>query len=102
VVGGYYIELVEVFVRILPARIIPYDQRSHLTAKMRLEIEFFAAEPVGGAVNFQTRAINWSKPTFRLTAIAGEPSIGLVPALAGRPGGRPVPLNRWLSLNICY
>jgi hypothetical protein len=81
---------------------LPYDQRSHLTAKMRLEIEFFAAEPVGGAVNFQTRAINWSKPTFRLTAIAGEPSIGLVPALAGRPGGRPVPLNRWLSLNICY
>jgi hypothetical protein len=80
----------------------PYDQRSNLTAKMRLVIEFLAAAPIGGAVNFQTPAINWTKPKFRLTAIVGEPSIGPVPALPGRPGARPIPLSRWLSLNICY
>jgi hypothetical protein len=25
-----------------------------------------------------------------------------VPALAVRPGGRPIALNRWLRLDICY
>jgi hypothetical protein len=82
--------------------LLPYDQRSNLTANMRLEIEFLAASPAGGAVTFQTPAINWTKPMCRLSAIMGEPWVGPVPALAGRPGGRPIPLNRWLSLNICY
>ncbi len=79
-----------------------YDQRSTLTAKMQLEIEFLAASPVGGAVTFQTAAIDWTRPRFRLSAIAGEPSLVPVPALAGRPGGRPIRLNRWLALNVCY
>jgi RES domain len=82
--------------------LLPYDQRSALTAKMRLEIEFFAAPPAGGPVSFQSSAIHWTKPKFRLSAIAVEPSIGPVPAMAARPGGRPIPLNRWLRLSVCY
>jgi hypothetical protein len=99
--GAYRPKQLALFVINRPG-LLPYDQRSNLTAKMRLEIEFLAAAPVGGSVGFQTTAINWTKPKYRLSAIAGEPSIGPVPALAGRPGGRPIPLNRWLSCHICY
>lgn len=100
-VGTYKPKQLALFVIQRPG-LLPYDQRSTLTAKMKLEIEFFAAPPVGGPVNFQTSAIDWMKPKFRLSAIAGEPSIGPIPVLAGRPGAKPIPLNRWLGLNICY
>lgn len=100
-VGAYQPKQLALFV-VQRQGLLPYDQRSTLTAKILLEIEFFAASPVGGPVNFQSSAINWTKPRFRLSAIAGEPSLGPVPALAGRPVGRPIPLNRWLSLSICY
>ena len=82
--------------------IVPFDQRSNLSAKMRLEFEFFAAPPINGAVDYQSVAINWMKPKFRLTQIPGEPSIAPLPVLAGRPGGIAIPLNRWRVLSISY
>lgn len=100
-VGAYQPKQLALFVIQRPG-VTPYDQRSTLTARMKLEIEFFAAPPVGGPVNFQTTAINWTRPKFRLSAIAGEPSISPVPILAGRPGARPIRLNRWHVLNLCY
>jgi hypothetical protein len=100
-VGTYQPKQLALFVVQRPG-LLPYDQRSTLTAKMRLEIEFFAAPPVGGPVVFQSLAIDWTKPKFRLSAIAGEPSIGSVPPWAARPGGKSIPLNKWLKLNICY
>lgn len=100
-VGAYQPKQLALFV-IQRQGVLPYDQRSTLTAKMRLEIEFFAASPVGGPVNFQTAAIDWITPKFRLSTIPGEPSINPVPALAGRPGTGPIPLNTWLGIDICY
>jgi len=100
-VGAYQPKQLALFVIQRP-ELTPYDQRSTLTAKMRLEIEFFAAPPVGGPVGFQTSAIDWMRPKFRLAAIPGGPSIGPVPALAGRPGAKSIRLNRWLGLNIHY
>jgi hypothetical protein len=100
-VGAYQPKQLALFVINRPG-VVPYDQRSNLTAKMLLEIEFFAAAPVGGPVNFQRLAINWTKPRFRLSTIAGEPSLAPVPALAGRPGAVAIPLNAWRVLNICY
>jgi RES domain-containing protein len=82
--------------------IVPFDQGSQLSAKMMLEFEFFAAPPVHGPVDYQSLAINWTKPKFRLTAITGEPSLSPVPALAGRPGGNAIPANRWRAVTICF
>jgi hypothetical protein len=65
--------------------IVPFDQRSQLSARMLLEFEFRAAPPDGGAVDYHSSAINWTKPRFRLTALAGEPFLTPVPALIGRP-----------------
>ncbi len=81
---------------------IPYDQRSFLAARMRLEFEFLAAPPVGGEVTYQSVAIDWWRPRYRLSAIPGGPPIGPVPAFAGRPSARAIPLNRWLVASICY
>jgi RES domain len=82
--------------------IVPFVERSQLSAKMRLEFEFFAALPVSGPVEYQSAAVNWMKPKFRLTAIHGEPSLSPVPGLAERSGGKPIPLNRWRAVNICF
>ena len=100
-VGAYQPKQLALFV-VNRAGVVPYDQRSSLVARMRLEFEFFAAAPVGGSVTYDSVAVNWAKPKYRLTAIPGEPSVGPVPALAGRPGGRAIPLNRWLGLTIIY
>jgi hypothetical protein len=100
-VGAYQPKQLALFVINRPGS-LPYDQRSNLSAKMRLEFEFFAAAPVGGSVHFQSPTINWTRPKFRLCTIVGEPSISPIPALMGRPGGRPIRLNRWIPLNICY
>ncbi len=99
--GAYQPKQLALFVINRPG-LLPYDQRSNLNGKMRLEIEFFDAAPVGGPVTFLSQAINWTKPKFRISTIAGEPSFGPIPALAGSPGSRSIPLNRWLSLQICY
>lgn len=82
--------------------IVPFDQRSQLSAKMLLELEFFAAPPVGGAVDYHSLAINWTKPKFRLTPIPGEPAFSVVPAFVGRPGGNAIQLSRWRVVNICF
>ena len=100
-VGAYQPKQLALFV-VNRAGVVPYDQRSSLVARMRFEFEFFAAAPVGGSVTYDSVAVNWAKPKYRLTAIPGEPSVGPVPALAGRPGGRAIPLNRWLGLTIIY
>jgi len=99
--GAYQPKQLALFVINRPG-LQPFDQRSNLAAKMLLELEFFAAAPVGGSVNYQSVAVNWMKPKFRLSTIAGQPSIGPVPALAGRPGAVPIPLNVWRVLNIFY
>ncbi len=100
-VGTYQPKQLALFVVDRPGE-VPYDQRSSLVARMRLEFEFFAAPPVGGSVNYDSVAINWAKPRYRLTAIPGEPSVGPVRAPAGRPGGTAIRLNRWLGLTVTY
>lgn len=100
-VGAYQPKQLALFVIERPG-LLSYDQRSTLTVKMKLEIEFFAAPPVGGPVTFQTSAIDWTQPKFWLSAIAGEPSIDPVPLPSGRPGVSPIPLNQWLALDIHY
>ena len=82
--------------------IVLFDQRSNLSAKLHLEYKFFAASPASGPVGYQSVAINWTKPKFRFSTIRGEPSISPVPVLVGRPGGKAISLNRWLTVNICY
>jgi hypothetical protein len=81
--------------------IVPYDQRSVLVAKMCLEYEFLAAHD-RSQVTFTTGAIDWVRPRFRISAIHNEPSVSPIPALDGRPGSKPIRLNRWLTLSICY
>ncbi len=100
-VGAYQPKQLALFV-MDKAPIVPYEDRSNLSAKMRLEFEFSAALPAGGVVNYHSDAINWMKPKFKLSAIGGAPSISPVPALAGRPGAKAIRLNRWLTLTICY
>jgi hypothetical protein len=69
---------------------------------MKLEFEFLAVNPGRGSVTYQSTAINWTRPKYRLSMIPGDPFVKPVPALVGRPGGKAIPLNQWLSLNICY
>ncbi len=85
------------------AGIVPYDQRSNLIAKLRIEYEFLALTPVAGSANYHSIVIDWIRPKFRITPIAGEPSISPIPAFPGRPGGKGVRLNRWYrSIAIWY
>src|SRR5579884_3557225 len=55
--------------------IVPYDRRSVLIAKLRIEFEFLAVTPVAGSADYHSVVIDWLRPRFRITPIAGEPSI---------------------------
>lgn len=99
--GSYQPKQLALFV-INRSGLLPYDQRSTLVAKMRLRIKFLASAPTIGPVNFHTTSIDWARPRFRLSPIPHEPSLSPIPALAGRPGGRPIALNRWIRLRICF
>lgn len=106
-VGGYQPKQLALFVMEKDppaprAAIVFFDQRSTLSAKLRLEYMFLAAPPTNGPVEYQSVAINWIKPRFRLTTIAGQPAISPVPVLAGRPGGKEIVLNRWHVLTLCF
>jgi hypothetical protein len=100
-VGAYQPKQLALFVIPRPG-VVPYDQRSTLVARMKLEFEFLAVNPGRGSVTYQSTAINWTRPKYRLSMIPGDPFVKPVPALVGRPGGKAIPLNQWLSLNICY
>jgi hypothetical protein len=89
------------FVRNMPG-CLPYDQRSQLVAKMKLEFEFFAVSPVAGSVNFHSTVINWSRPKFRIAALPGEPRLSPIPGFDGRPNAKAIRLNRWYNLSIIY
>jgi len=80
---------------------VPYDQRSQLIAKMKIEFEFFTHVPVN-PVAYQSPRINWIAPKFRVTPIPGEPVLSPIPAYAGRPNARTYPLNRWHRVGIVF
>ncbi len=80
---------------------VPFDQRSQLVAKMKIEFEFLT-HPPRGPVAYQHPRINWSAPKFRVKAIPGEPTLASVPAFTGRPNSRSYSLNRWYKINIVF
>ena len=83
--------------------IVPYDQRSLLIAKLRIEFEFLAVTPVAGSANYHSVIIDWMRPRFRITQIPGEPSLSPIPAFPGRLGDKVIHLNRWYrSISIQY
>ena len=80
---------------------VPFDQRSQLVAKMKIEFEFFTPSP-RTSVGYQHARIDWVAPKFRVTAIPGEPSLSPIPAYPGRPNARTYPLNRWHRIEIVF
>jgi hypothetical protein len=83
--------------------IVPFDQRSTLIVKLRIEFEFLAVTPVAGSADYHSIVIDWMRPQFRITPIPGEPSISLIPVFPGRPGSEAILLNQWYrSVSICY
>ena len=100
-VGAYQPKQLALFVINRPG-LLPYDQRSNLTAKMRLEIEFFAAAPVGGSVAFSDPGNQLDEAEVqalrdRRRAI-DQPS----PGIGWKAWRKADPFNRWLSLDICF
>jgi len=83
--------------------IVPYDQRSILIGKCRIEFEFLAAAPVAGSANYHSIVIDWKRPRFRIAPIPGAPSVSPIPAFPTRPGSKVIHLNRWYrSISIWY
>jgi hypothetical protein len=80
---------------------VPFDQRSQLVAKMKIEFEFLTHSPPT-PVAYQDTRIDWAAPKFRVTAIAGEPSLSPIPAYPGRPNSRTYRLNRWYRIRIVF
>ena len=80
---------------------VPFDQRSQLDAKMRIEYEFRTHSPIT-SVAYQHARINWTSPRFRVTAIAGEPSLSPLPAYLDRPQARSYILNQWYRIRIVF
>jgi len=100
--GSFQPHQLSLFVRDMTA-IVPYDQRSTISAKLRIEFEFFAVTPVAGSANYHSTVIDWMRPRFRITKIAAEPSISPIPPFPGRPRGKQIHLNRWYrSILIRY
>lgn len=77
----------------------PFDQRSQLVAKMKIEFEYFTESP-SAPVSYQHARINWGQPKFRVTAIPGEPSLPSIPGFTGKPTSRTYALNRWHRIQI--
>lgn len=96
--AGFQPHQLALFVRDMPGS-VPFDQRSQLVAKMKIEFEFFTHSPIA-SVTYQHARINWSAPKFRVTAIPGEPSLSPIPAYQGRPNARTYSLNRWYRIGI--
>ena len=80
---------------------VPYDQRSELVARMKIEFEFLTHSPAN-PVAYESPRINWSEPKFRVTRIRGEPTVSPIPVFAGRPGARTYSLNRWHRIRIVF
>jgi hypothetical protein len=80
---------------------VPFDQRSQLVAKMKIEFEFLTHRPAT-SVTYQHARIDWAAPKFRVTAIPGEPSLSPIPAYPGRPNSRTYRLNRWYRIRIMF
>lgn len=98
--AGFQPHQLALFVRNMPG-FMPFNQRSQLDAKMRIEFEFFTHPPLT-SVAYQHSRINWATPRFRLTALAGEPSLSPIPAFVGRPNARAYSLNRWYRIGIAF
>jgi hypothetical protein len=80
----------------------PFDQRSRLVAKMKIEFEFFTAESPPISVRYEHARIAWSAPKFRVTAIPGEQSLSPIPAYPGRPNSRTYRLDQWYRIGIGF
>lgn len=80
---------------------VPFDQRSQLVAKMKIEFEFLTHSPIT-SVAYQHARIDWTTPRFRVTAIPGEPSLSPIEAYIGRPKSRSYILNRWYKIGIVF
>lgn len=98
--AGFQPHQLALFVRNMPGS-IPFDRRSQLIAKMKIEFEFFTHPPVA-SVAYPHARINWPAPKFRVSAVAGEPSLPTVPAYAARPNSRDYVLNRWHRIDIVF
>jgi hypothetical protein len=89
------------FVRDIPG-CEPYEHRATLVAKMRLQFQFLEKAPGDKPVNYDSVVIDWSRPRFRLSEIAGEPLLSPVPAFAARPKAKDYRPNRWYRIGINY
>jgi len=98
--AGFQPHQLALFVRNMP-RSVPFDHRSQLVARMRIEFEFFTHLP-RTSVAYQHARIDWATPKFRVTAIPGEPSLSTIPAHLGRPNARFYSLNRWYRIRIVF
>jgi hypothetical protein len=98
--SGFQPHHLALFVMNMPAT-VPFNQRSQLVAKMKIEFEFFTRSPPT-PVAYQHARIDWASPKFRVTAIAGEPSLSPIPAYPGRPNSRTYRLNRWYRIGIVF
>jgi hypothetical protein len=99
-VTGFQPHQLALFVRNMPGS-LPFDQRSQLIARMKIEFEFLTHAP-RTPVAYQDARINWLAPRFRVTEIPMEPSLSPVPAYPGRPNARTYSLNRWHRIEIVF
>lgn len=99
-VAGFQPHQLALFVRNIPGS-VPFDQRSQLVAKMKIEFEFLTHSPPT-SVAYRHARINWAAPKFRVIAIPGEPSLSPIPAYAGRPNARYYSLNKWYRIGIVF
>jgi hypothetical protein len=88
------------FVRNMPGT-EPFNQRSQLVGKMRIEFEFQTHAPISSVAYHHAR-INWAAPRFRVTGIPGEPLLSPIAAYPGRPAARTYSLNRWYRLRVVF
>lgn len=99
--NGFQPHHLALFVMNMPGT-VPFDQRSNLVAKMKIEFEFFTAQPPPVSVRYEDARIAWSAPKFRVTAIPGEPRLSPVPAYPSRPNSRTYRLNQWYQIRIVF
>lgn len=80
---------------------VPFDQRSQLVAKMRIEYEFLTHQP-RSSVSYSHARIHWDEPRFRVTSIPGEQALSPIPIFPGRPNARKYVLNQWYRIRILF
>ncbi len=99
-VTGFQPHQLALFVRDTPYS-APFNQRSILLGKMKIEFEFYTSTPAA-PVSYHDARINWTRPKFRVSVFPGEPVTSPIPTFLGRPASQSYALNSWHEIEIVF